>query len=575
MSFLENFKKNISHHWRINVLFIFILLISSSVAARIFYLQVLSYDDFIVQAEDQREFSSVLLPERGKVYMVDRFGVSTQLATNGNEYSIYAIPKDIKNKEDFAKKVSELLEIDYDTLFRRISKKDDPYEPIKSIISKEKKIELEELKLSGIGFKVTKRRAYPNNNLASHLSGFLSDRNKNGIGQYGIEEYYNKELSGKPGFVSGEKDSFGRDLLSKDKQSYSAINGDLIFLSVDPNVQFKIEDKLKSLVERWNAESGSVIVMEPSSGRILGMVNYPNFDPNNYSSVENISDFTNKAVSGQYEPGSIFKPITMAIGIDAGAITPDTTYEDKGYLSISGYTIKNYDEKVHGVNTMTEVLEKSLNTGTVFAVNKISKNTYFDYIKKFGFGEKTGVDLPAEANGDIRNLAKNRDINYATASFGQGIAVTPLQMLSAISVIANGGKLIKPRVVDQILHANGSKKYLETEEKRRVISKETAEKVEKMMVSVVENGFDKAKIPGYFIAGKTGTAQIPSKDGKGYSEDTVHSFIGFAPAYDAKFALLFKLDKPKDVRFASQSLTEPFKEIMEYLLHYYEVSPDY
>ncbi len=575
MSFLKNFKKNINHNWRINVLFIFILLISSSVAARVFFLQVLSYDDFVVEAEGQRESSSVLPPERGKVYMVDRFGLSTQLATNVNEYSVYAIPKDIKDKENFAKKVSELLEVDYNLLFKRISKKDDPYEPIKSVISEEKKKELEDFGFDGMGFKVTKRRAYPNNNLASHLSGFLSDRNKNKIGQYGIEEYYNKELNGKPGFVSGEKDSFGRDLISKNKQSYSAINGDLIFLSIDPNVQFKIEDKLKSLVERWSAESGSVVVMEPSSGRILGMANYPDFNPNNYSSVKDISYFTNKAVSGQYEPGSIFKPITMAIGIDSGVISPKSTYEDKGYISISGYTIKNYDQKVHGVNTMTEVLEKSLNTGTVFVSEKVPKNIYLEYIKKFGFGEKTGINLPAEASGDIRNLAKNRDINYATASFGQGIAVTPLQMLSAISAIANGGKLIKPQVVDQILHANGSKKYFKTEEKRRVISEETAEKVEKMMVSVVENGFDKAKIPGYFVAGKTGTAQIPKSDGKGYSEETIHSFVGFAPAYDAKFALLFKLDKPKDVRFASQSLTEPFKEIMEYLLHYYEVTPDY
>lgn len=575
MSFFDDLKKNISHNWRINVLFIFILLLSSFVTGRIFYLQVLANDNFTAQAEDQREFSSILLPERGKIYMVDRFETPTQLATNGNEYSVYAIPKDIEDKEDFANKISELLDVDHDILLNRISKKDDPYEPVKAVISEEKKIELEALDLSGIGFEVSQRRIYPNNNLASQVSGFLSEKDDNGVGQYGVEEYYDKELSGKPGFASGEKDSLGLGFLSKDSQSYPAMNGDLIFLSIDPNVQFKIEDELKSVVEKWGVESASVIVMEPSSGRILGMANYPDFDPNNYSSVKDISYFTNRSVSGQYEPGSIFKPITMAIGIDIGVISPDTTYEDKGYLSISGYTIKNYDQKVHGVNTMTQVLEKSLNTGTVFAVEKIPKETYFDYIKKFGFGEKLGVDLPAEANGDIRNLATNRDINYATASFGQGIAVTPLQMLSAISVIANGGDLIRPHVVDQILHANGSRDHTKTEDIRRVISKETAEKVKKMMVSVVENGFDKAKVPGYFVAGKTGTAQIPSTDGKGYSDETVHSFIGFAPAYDAKFAVLFKIDKPKDVRFASQSLTEPFSNVIEYLLHYYEIPPDY
>ena len=574
------FKKKVSEKdktsLRINALFLGIVALVLVVVVRLVFLQILNYQDLSAKAENQRDFSSVVSPERGRIFLVDRFNKTTQLAANGSEYSVYAVPKDVEDKEAFSKSVSDLLEVDYETLLLRVSKDNDPYEPVKSLVSEEKKIELEALGLSGLGFKEIKRRMYPQGSLASHVSGFLSAKNNEGIGQYGIEEFYDENLAGRAGFISGELDSFGANVINEDASSFQAINGDYIFLSIDPNVQFKIEDELKNVAEKYKAESGSIIVMEPSSGRILGMANYPSFDPNNYSSVESISIFKNKAVSSQYEPGSIMKPITMAIGIDAGVITPETTYEDKGFVTMSGYTMRNYNGKANGVKTMTEVLEMSLNTGTVFVSQKIPKDIFRQYMKDFGFGQKTGIDLPVEAKGDIRNLEKNREINFATASFGQGVATTPIQMLSSISVIANGGKLMKPRLVDQIFKANGSKTYVNSEEIRRVISEETAEKVKKMLVSVVKNGFDKAEVPGYFVAAKTGTAQIPSTDGKGgYSDEVIHSFIGFAPAYDARFSVLVILEKPQDVKYASQSLTGTFREVMKYLLNYYEVKPDY
>ncbi|MBI3671692.1 penicillin-binding protein 2 [Candidatus Azambacteria bacterium] len=560
---------------RVDFLFLFIVFLAFLAVARLAYLQIFSHKDLSFQAESQRRFSSVLEAERGRVFMVDRNGSAVELATNGSEYSVFAVPKDILNKEEFAKKVSESLGMDYEVLFKRISKENDPYEPVRSVVKEDKKAELEAFGLKGLGFKEKKGRIYPNGNLGSHVSGFLSVKDAKGVGQYGIEEFYNDALSGRQGFIYGEKDSLGSNIIDEDQRSYTAINGDHLFLSVDPNVQFKIEDELKKVIEKWSAEAGSVIVMEPSSGRILGMANYPDFDPNEYALSKEISVFANGSVSGQYEPGSIFKPITISVGIDTNAITPDTKYEDKGFLSVSGYTIKNYDGKVHGENTMTQVLEKSLNTGTVFVVEKIQKDIFLNYLKKFGFGERTGIDLPGEAKGDIRNLDAKRDINFDTASFGQGIAATPLQMIAAISAIANGGTLVRPHMVDEIIRSNGSKKYIEKDEVRKVISEDSAKKVQKMLVSVVENGFDKAKIPGYFVAGKTGTAQIPNTNGKGYSDDTIHSFVGFAPAYNAKFIVLIKLDKPQGVRFASVSLTSTFREIMNYLLNYYEIKPDF
>lgn len=570
-----NIEKN-KNNKRINFIFYFFILLFILIVARLADLQILRHNFFLTQAKEQRDFSSVLPAIRGSIFSVDRFGEAISLAINKNTYAAYAIPNDISEREEFAKKISEILKVDYEVLLKRISKDDDPYEPIQqSAVSEELKSEIEKLNIKGIGFKTNQGRFYPNGTLASHLTGFLSFKNMEGIGQYGLEEFYDKILAGKSGFISGEQDSLSANLIGQNEESYEAIDGGSVFLTIDSNVQHEIESRLQEVIEKWDAESGSVIVMEPSTGRVLGMANYPNFDPNIYAEAQDIGVFSNQAVSGQYEPGSIFKPITMAIGLDTNAVTPDMTYEDKGQLSISGYTIKNYDGKVHGVNTMTQVLEKSLNTGTVFVAEKIPKETYFNYIKNFGFGEKTNINLPAEIRGNLNNLKTNRDINYATASFGQGIAATPIQMITAISALANKGKLVKPRIVDKIQHQNGSKEFLKTEVVRQVISEKTADKIVSMLVSVVENGFDKAKIPGYFVAGKTGTAQIPNIAGKGYSDETIHSFVGFAPAYDARFVVLIKLDKPKGVQFASVSLTSVFRDIMAYLLHYYEVQPNY
>jgi len=304
------------------------------------------------------------------------------------------------------------------------------------------------------------------------------------------------------------------------------------------------------------------------------LANYPDFNPNEYAKVEDISFFKNSAVSDQFELGSVFKPITMAMGMEEKAVAPDTTYEDKGIVSIGSWYIQNSDGKAYGTRTMTQVLERSLNTGVVFVQQKISKDNFKKYVKNFGFGDKTGVDLSGEAAGDTRNLKTNGDIEFANMSFGQGIAVTPIQMISAISALANGGVLMKPRVVDEKIYADGERQITPSIEAGRVVSKETALALTKMLVSVVENGYDKAKVPGYLVAGKTGTAQIPEKGKKGYSEDTIHTFVGYAPAYSPRFSVLIKLDRPRGVRFAAESLTPVFSDIMSYLLSYYEVPPD-
>ena len=265
----------------------------------------------------------------------------------------------------------------------------------------------------------------------------------------------------------------------------------------------------------------------------------------------------------EYEPGSVFKVLTMSAGIDSGAITPNTTYYDSGSVTINGRTIKNWDLKAHGTQTMTNVIEKSLNTGAVFAEEQMGHDVFTSYIKKFGFGQKTGVTLPGELNGDIRNLSGGRDINYATAAFGQGVAVTPLQMITAFSAVANGGVLMKPIIT----------KDQQPEMVRRVISTKTASKVVDMMVSAVDKNI-LAHVPQYSVAGKTGTAYIPDFTNGGYTDNVNNTFIGFAPASHPRFVVLVRLNDPADAPLAGHTVVPAFKQMTEFLLNYYAVAPD-
>lgn len=298
------------------------------------------------------------------------------------------------------------------------------------------------------------------------------------------------------------------------------------------------------------------------------MANYPSFDPNAYSKVENLALFQNSAVQKIFEPGSVFKPLTMASGIDAGKITPSTTYEDQGIVRIGGYKVLNYDERVWGTRTMTEVLEYSINTGAVFAEATTGHDTFLDYLSRFGMFEPTNVDLAGEIYSANKELKKGYEINYATVSFGQGIEITPMQLVRAYSALAHKGLLLTPHLVEQSMPPA-----------KQVISEKTASQVTAMLVSVTENGFGKsARVPGYYIAGKTGTAQIAysalGQNKAGYSDKTAQSFIGYAPAFDPKFLILVKLTDPQ-TKTAEYSAIPVFQKLAKYILDYYEIPPDY
>ncbi|KKP98353.1 MAG: Peptidoglycan glycosyltransferase [Parcubacteria group bacterium GW2011_GWD2_38_12] len=561
-------------NWRIGIAFLFICAISAGIIFRLFSLQIIDYKFYSIKAKNQHEFSRTLNPRRGSIFMKDRFGDVYPLAINKDYGAVYVIPNEITDKENTAEKLSQILNVDKEIILNRISKKDDPYEPIKSKISDEELAVIKNETITGVYLSTKESRFYPYEDAASNLVGFVNAPDNEFIGQYGLEKFYDEELAGKKGRLIAEKGIGDAIIFTGERDYEPMIDGTDLILTLDPNVQFKAEEILKNAAEKWQAERGSVIISDPKTGAIKAMANWPSFDLNEYSKVKDINIFLNPAVQNIFEPGSVIKTITMATGLDIGVVSPDTKYIDEGFVKIGGYKIMNFDNLAHGEKTMREVLELSLNTGVVFVQKKIPKPVFKNYFEKFGFSEKTGIDLPGEVTGNILNLNTNRDINYATASFGQGIAITPVQLIVAIGALANQGKIMKPFVVDEFKLPDGKTIKTQPQEIRQVISSNTAAKIASIMTDVVKNGFDKrAGVEGYMVAGKTGTAQIP--DGKGgYSDEFIHSFVGFAPAFDARFAVLIKLEKPKGNRFASNTLSSFFGELMNYLVSYYEIPPD-
>jgi len=559
---------------RIYVLVFLILGIILSIIGRIYFLQVGSFDYYQTLAENQHSFFQKLIPERGEIYLKDREALYP-VAVNKETKMAYAVPKEIENVTTTVDNLVMVLGLERDELAEKLENREDMYEVLKHRLSEEEIAKIKELNLKGVHLAGEDFRYYPAGELASHILGFVGWKDNELGGRYGSELYFEKELRGENGKLFQNKDASGRWIATGERDITVAKNGDSLVLSIDHIVQYETEKILTAAVEKYQADRGMIIVMESATGKIISMASYPTFNPNEYARVENMEAFRNLAVSDPYECGSVFKAITLAASIDAGKITPDTTYVDSGAVTEAGYTIKNSDLKANGKQTMTQVLEKSLNTGVIFAEKLLGNEAFADYIKKFGFGELTGTDIFAEVAGNISNLTNyKRNIEFFTASFGQGITVTPLQLISAYNVIANNGVLLRPQILDKMIHADGSISQISSQEVRRVISGQTAFAVTQMLRSVVTDGHGKqANVPGYAVAGKTGTAQVVGPSG-GYEDGkSIGSFAGFAPVGNPKFTILVRLDDPKTVQWAESSAAPTFGELMKFLLEYYHIEP--
>ena len=544
-------------------------------------MQIIDHDKYLGLAEEQHFALSELNPERGEIFIHDYQAgeeILYPVALNKKYYLVYGVPNIIKNPQNYAKILAPILELDEETIWRRLVAEDDVYEQLKRKIDETKKAEIENLNLDGIRFQEEVWRYYPENNISSQVLGFVGYDNDSLVGRYGIEGYWQKELAGVKGEYMFERDASGRLIPIARRIKEEEQNGAEIILTLDRSIQFTACTSLKATVLKYGADNGTVIVMEPATGAILAMCNYPDFDPNNYNKVEDANVFNNRAIFEPYEPGSMIKGITMAAAIDAGKVTPATTYLDTGTEEIAGYTIHNSDGQAHGLKNMTEVLEESLNTGAIFAARQIGIDLFEQYFKNFGFGELTNIQLETERTGTIKNLSyHHNEIFMATASYGQGITATPLQIINAFAVIANKGKLMKPNIIDEIRYPGGKVEKIEPEFIRQVITTQTAQTLSAMLASVVKYGHAKrAAVPGYYIAGKTGTAQVADPETGKYSTDvTMHSFVGFAPVGDPKFVMLIKLTHPRGVAFAESSVVPLFGEIAQFLLNYLHVPPAY
>ncbi len=560
---------------RIYALIFLIFLVIFLILAKLYSLQVINHDSYKALADDEHSLFKKLVPNRGEIYLEDKNGIFPA-AVNKETQMAYAVPKEIENPDQAAQEVADALQLDKDDLARKFGNQNDSYEPLKHRLGDDEIQKIKNLNLKGIHLAPETFRYYPSDQLAANVLGFLGWKGNILAGRYGTEASFEDELKGQAGTVFQSKDASGGWAAVGKKEITQAKDGDSLVLTIDHNVQYEAENLLQSSVDKYQADSGSIVVMEPQTGKILAMADYPTFDPNNYSQVSDMSFYMNPAVSAAYECGSIFKPITMAAALDSNKIAPDTTYTDTGAVHIDGYTIKNALLKAYGVQTMTQVLEKSLNTGAIFAEKQIGNKNFLDYVKRFGFGAKTDIDLPGESAGTLANLDNvNSNISFYTASFGQGITMTPIQLTAAYSAIANDGELMKPQIVDKIIHSDGSTETIQPAKVRRVISQRAAQEDTQMLRAVVTDGTGKmADVPGYLVAGKTGTAQVASTDSRGYAEGmTIGSFAGFAPMGDPKFVILVEIVNPKAVEWAESSAAPTFGELMKFLLDYYNVPP--
>lgn len=569
----------VSHDARFRFLGVLLAILLLLIVGRLAQLQILEHATYEVLASDQHDLEAKLLPVRGRILVRDRTdGKLYPLAANRESWTVYAVPKGMTDAVAVAHQLSAALAIpDVDLVTKLTRDPEDVYEVIAKDVAADVVDRLKALGLEGIGFVRTTARLYPERGVSGQLIGFVGPDESGGLtGKYGIEGGFNDLLAGTPGSLSSEKDASGRRLTIGDSRIQQAVNGSDVVLTIDRAIQYEACTRIREAVDKHQADSGSIIVADPETGAIMAMCSYPDFEPTEYNKVQDLSVLNNPAVFTAYEPGSVFKPVTYAAGIHAEKISPKTTYEDTGAEEIEDFTIKNSDGLAHGIQTMTQAMEMSLNTGTIFVQRQLGKDLFRQYVDAFGFGKKTGIELTPEGKGNVSSLVKKGQIFAATGSYGQGLTVTPIQLLAAYGAIANGGKLMRPYVVSEIVHPDGTAERTKPQEVGQPIDSRTSRLVTGMMVSVVENGHGKsAGVPGYWVAGKTGTAQVPKKDGLGYEPDvTIGSFAGYAPASDPKFVMLVKIDHPRDVSWAESSAAPLFGKMAKFLLTYLHVPPE-
>lgn len=555
--------------WRYYLVLIFLVFGFLLISVRLFYWQVVKAEDLSLIGQTQYGHIVKLLSQRGDIITSDGY----QIVSNKPSFLVYANPKEISDKNKIAEVISATLQIDKASVSASLAL-NKFWVPIVNGITRGQKDDVEKLKIPGIGFEEQFSRFYPEASTAAHLLGFVG-KNDSGEdkGYFGLEGYYDRQLRGKETAGIQIHDALGRPILAKTDDRKIDSRGRSLVLNIDRVIQFLVEQKLKEGVEKYQAAGGMIGVMDPKTGNILAMASIPNFDNREFSKYEDYL-FKNPFISNTYEPGSTFKSLVMSSGIDSKVVKPDTKCPIcYGPISLAGYEIRTWNSKYYKDTTMTGVIVHSDNTGMVFVSQKLGIEKMLSYLRNFGIGSLTGIDLQGEVPALLRPDDNWALIDLATASFGQGISITGIQLLDAFSAIANKGVRMEPHVVSKIVTSSGEEIPIYPKKLSTPISSETAKIMTEILVNAVNNGEARYFKPkGYRIAGKTGTAQIPIA-GKYDPHKTIASFIGFAPADDPKLAMLVVFNQPTTSIYGSETAAPIFFDIAKNILLYYGIPP--
>lgn len=567
---------------RLRLLSIFLFLFAILLVGRLYFIQIVSKDRYEFKAESQYLAGENYF-DRGSIFFTDKNGSLVPVASIKNGYILHINPSILREGNDLEEvyaRLNSITALDREDFFAKANKEKDPYEELAKRLSSPTADKIKALKIPGVFLAKERWRAYPGDTSAAHVIGLIGYSGDELAGRYGLESMFE-------GILKRDKDdifvNFFAEIFSNIKKVVSEdenLEGDIV-TTIEPSVEAFLEREIDKVSKTYSSDFTGGVVINPNTGEIYAMALTPTFNPNSPQSADSSSVFRNRLVEDRYEMGSILKAVTMAIGLNSGAVTARTTYNDPGCMTLNTRTFCNYDGQSHGsAVSMQTVLSKSLNTGAAFVVSRVGSQKFSKAMLGFGLDEVTGIDLPNEGKNLVSNLKTNRDLEPAQASFGQGIALTPITTVRALSALANGGTLITPHLVKEIRYKIGGSKTIEypkEEDRVRVLSEESSAEISRLLTEVVDRSLrdGTVRLDHHSIAAKTGTAQIAKPGGGGYYEDRyLHSFFGYFPSYDPEFLVFLFTYYPKNVKYASETLTESFIEMAKFLINYYNVAPD-
>lgn len=562
---------------RIRLVLAFLFLAAFGIVLRLYFVQIVHGEEYSLKADRQFSSGGGGLFDRGSIYFTRKDGTLISAATLDSGFLVAINPQVLGDPENAYSAISAVASstISHDTFLSAAVKKSLVHIEVAHRLSETAGQTLSARAIPGIQVLRERWRKYPGGELASQSIGIVSYGSGDTLaGRTGLEVVYDNTLSRSGDSLYG---NFFAELFSNVGNllvdAKDAREGDVV-TTIEPEVQTRLADNIRKLNQRYSSKESGGIIMDPSTGAIIAMAGYPTYDGNNLESVDP-SLLGNRFVEHIYEFGSTMKPITMAAALDAGVVTPETTYKDTGCITVNTYQICNWDLKARGTVPIRQIIMQSLNVGAAWLATQLGQDRFRDYFTKL-FGEKTGVDLPNETGSLLGNLSKPQQVGYDTAAFGQGVAVTPLQMIRAMGAIANKGEMVQPHLVSAIRLNSGIERKLDWGEKVRVFSatstRETVAMMGALMDEVLYN--KKAKIPTMSVAVKTGTSQLTTPEGGYYTDRFFHSFVGFFPSYNPRFIILLYTNDPKGVQYASETLDATFLDLVHFLIDYYAVPPD-